>query len=345
MKILQKAAQAVLQKAVENAPDALIPGGMPDPLVDEPHALIGAPVPRVDGAVKVRGAAPFAAEFALDAMTYAALVHSTIAKGRIATLDTAAAQAAPGVVLVMTHRNAPPLQPVPMFLSQPKAAGGDNLPVFQDDRVHWNGQPVAVVLAETQEQADHAKSLVRVTYHAEEAVTSLAAAKARGTEDTLFQGEPLNVAIGDAEAALAASPHRVDAQYRTPRLNHNAIELHAATVAWHGDELRVHDATQAVAHTAWSLGQVFGIRQSQVHVTSPFVGGRLRRQGAVAAPGAGRRRGETGGPAGAHRAAPRGGVPDGRRPHVDRAARGAWRRRRRPPHGADPYRHGRDDGQ
>ncbi|MUI15943.1 molybdopterin-dependent oxidoreductase [Massilia dura] len=262
-----------MQKAVEAAPDAFIPGGMPDPLAGEAHELIGAPVSRVDGARKVRGEAPFAAEFALDAMTYAALVHSTIPKGRIATLDTAAAEAAPGVVLVMTHRNAPPMKPVPMFLSKPKAAGGDNLPVFQDDTVHWNGQPVALVLAETQEQADHARSLVRVAYHEEPAVTSLAEAMARGTEDAVFQGEPLNVEIGDAEAALAAAPHRVDAVYRTPRLNHNAIELHAATVAWHGNELRIHDATQAVAHTAWSLAQVFGLRESQVHVTSPFVGG------------------------------------------------------------------------
>ncbi|GGX94745.1 xanthine dehydrogenase family protein molybdopterin-binding subunit [Pseudoduganella dura] len=273
MNFLQKAVQAAMQKAVEAAPDAFIPGGMPDPLAGEAHELIGAPVSRVDGARKVRGEAPFAAEFALDAMTYAALVHSTIPKGRIATLDTAAAEAAPGVVLVMTHRNAPPMKPVPMFLSKPKAAGGDNLPVFQDDTVHWNGQPVALVLAETQEQADHARSLVRVAYHEEPAVTSLAEAMARGTEDAVFQGEPLNVEIGDAEAALAAAPHRVDAVYRTPRLNHNAIELHAATVAWHGNELRIHDATQAVAHTAWSLAQVFGLRESQVHVTSPFVGG------------------------------------------------------------------------
>ncbi|TWI49908.1 xanthine dehydrogenase YagR molybdenum-binding subunit [Pseudoduganella flava] len=273
MSILQKAVQGAMQKAVELAPDALIPGGVPDPLIGEKHELIGAPVSRVDGALKVKGAAPFAAEFPLEAMTYAALVYSTIPKGRIATLDTTEAERAPGVVLVMTHRNAPRMKAVPMFLSQPKAAGGDSLPVFQDDTVHWNGQPVALVLAETQEQADHAKSLVRITYDEESAVTSLAAAKARGAEPTAFQGEPQHVASGDAQAALAASPYRVDAVYHTPMLNHNAIELHAATVAWHGDELRIHDATQAVAHAAWSLAQVFGLKEEQVRVTSPFVGG------------------------------------------------------------------------
>jgi xanthine dehydrogenase YagR molybdenum-binding subunit len=83
----------------------------------------------------------------------------------------------------------------------------------------------------------------------------------------------LNVEIGDAEAALAAAPHKVSATYRTPRHNHNAIEPHAATVAWNGDALRVHDASQAVAHTAWSLAQVFDIDEKRVHVTSPYVGG------------------------------------------------------------------------
>ncbi|WP_338762847.1 xanthine dehydrogenase family protein molybdopterin-binding subunit [Massilia sp. METH4] len=273
MNIVQKAVQTAMQKAVELAPDALIPGGTPDPLIDAGHELIGAPVPRVDGTVKVRGAAPFAAEFALDRMAYAALVYSTIAKGRIATLDTAAAQAAPGVVLVMTYKNAPRMNPVPMIFTKPKAAHPDDLPVFQDDGVHWNGQPVALVLAETQEQADHAKSLVRVTYHEEPGVTSLAEAKANGLEDTSFQGEPQHVEIGDAEAALAASAYRTDAVYHTPRLNHNAIELHGVTVAWHGDELRLHDASQAVTNTAWSLAQAFGIEEKQVHVTSPFVGG------------------------------------------------------------------------
>jgi xanthine dehydrogenase YagR molybdenum-binding subunit len=89
----------------------------------------------------------------------------------------------------------------------------------------------------------------------------------------VFQGEPLKLEIGHAEAALAAAPHRIDVTYRTPRHNHNPIELHAVTVAWHGDDLVVHDGSQAVAHTAWSLAQMFGIDEKQVHVTSPYVGG------------------------------------------------------------------------
>jgi xanthine dehydrogenase YagR molybdenum-binding subunit len=269
---IKEAAQAVVKKAVQIAPDAWMPGATPDPLIREKHGLVGTPVSRLDGPQKVSGAARFAAEFPLERMVYAALKYSTIAKGRIIELDTSAAVAAPGVVLVMTHENAPRMKPAPAFMSSAKAAGGDDLPIMQDAEIYWNGQPVAVVLAETQEQADYAKSLIRVAYETEPSVTVFETAKA-DAEPGVFQGEPLLLEIGDAEAALAAAPHRVDAVYRTPRHTHNPIELHAATVAWDGDHLMVHDASQCVTHVAWSLAQVFGLEEEQVHVTSPYVGG------------------------------------------------------------------------
>jgi xanthine dehydrogenase YagR molybdenum-binding subunit len=237
------------------------------------HGLIGAPVSRIDGPLKVQGKAKFAAEFPLEGMVYAALTFSTVARGRITSCDTSEAEAAPGVVLVMTYRNAPRMQPMPLFMTAEKAAGGDDLPIMQDDRIHWNGQPIAVVLAETQEQADYARSLIRVTYAVTEAITSFEMAKERGTEPGLFMGQPLKAEIGDAEGALAAAAFKIDTAYYTPRHSHNPIEPHATTVAWHGDQLVVHDASQAVAHTAWSLAIVFGLDEKQVHVTSPYVGG------------------------------------------------------------------------
>ena len=273
MSILKDAATAVMKKAVAHAPDAWMPGGQPDPLIERKHGLVGAPISRLDGPLKVQGQARFAAEFPMAGMAYAALVYGTIAKGRIAGLDTQAAEAAPGVVLVMTHETAPRMKAMPLFGSNGKAAGGDDLPVMQDDRIHWNGQPIALVLAETQEQADHAASLVQATYTSEPATTSFAAAKAQGTKTGSFQNEPLKLEIGDAEAALAAAPHKIDATYTTPRHNHNAIELHAATLAWKDDELTIHDASQGVAHMAWSMAQIFGMKEEQVHVTSPYVGG------------------------------------------------------------------------
>jgi xanthine dehydrogenase YagR molybdenum-binding subunit len=271
---IKEAIQAVMKKAIALAPGSFIPGGQPDPLIRHKHGLIGASVSRIDGPLKVAGRATFAAEFPVEGMTYAALQYSTIARGRIVAIETAAAEAAPGVVLVMTYKNAPRLKPMPAFMTKPKAAGGDDVPIMQDDQIHWNGQPVALVLAETQEQADHAQSLIRVTTEAgSDGATSLEAAKAKGTETGLFQGEPLKVEIKDAEAMLAKAPHKVDLRYTTPRHNHNPIELHAATLFWEGDRLRIHDTTQAVAHEAWTVAQVFGIDEKQVHVTSPYVGG------------------------------------------------------------------------
>ena len=268
---VQVVAMAVMEKVVEHAPDALMPGGTPDPLIAAP-GIVGQSVSRLDGPQKVTGGAPFSAEFRMDGMVFAALAYSTIAKGRIAALDTAEAERAPGVVLVMSHLNAPKMKPPPLFMSAAKAASGDSLPVMQDDRVAWNGQPIAIVLAETQEQADHAKSLIRVRYDHDRASTVFDEAK-KHTHDGVFQGKPLRQEIGDAEAALASAPVRIDVTYGTPRHSHNAIELHAATLAWQGDDLVVHDSSQGVQHVAWSLAQVFGLQEEQVHVTSPFVGG------------------------------------------------------------------------
>jgi xanthine dehydrogenase YagR molybdenum-binding subunit len=272
-KKVQGAAMAAMQKAVELAPDSWVPGGKPDPLIREEHDHIGKPVSRIDGPLKVKGAAPFAAEVRIDRMVYAALAYSTIAKGRITVIDTTAADAAPGVVLVMTHRNAPILQPPPLFLTDPKAAAGENSPVMQNDRVYWNGQPIAIAIAETQEQADHAASLIRATYEAEPAATVFDEAKTLARVPDNVLGQPAELKIGDAEAALAAAPYKIDATYRTPLYNHNTMEPHAATLTWKGDELTIHDSTQGVANVAWSLAQVFGIKESQVHVTSPYVGG------------------------------------------------------------------------
>ncbi len=279
----KQAAQGLMQSAMEKlvplAPDSWIPGGIPDPLIARKHGLIGTPVSRLDGALKVQGEARFAAEFRFDDMVYAALAYATIPRGRIAAIDRAAADAAPGVVLVMTHENAPRMQTPGVFGSSPTAVGPADLPIFQDDRIHWNGQPIACVLAETQEQADHAASLLRFTYAEEPSTTSLAGAKENGIEPGLFMGQPLLNAVGDAEAALAAAPHKVDHVYRTPRHNHNPIEPHAATIAWVDDRLVIHDASQMVTQQAQTIGEVFGLEPGQTRLTSPYVGGGFGSKG------------------------------------------------------------------
>ncbi|WP_419808069.1 xanthine dehydrogenase family protein molybdopterin-binding subunit [Sphingomonas sp.] len=270
---VQGAVQDVMKKALALAPDSWMPGGVPDPLIEHKHGLIGAQVSRIDGPLKVAGGARFAAEFPMTGMLYAAVAWSTIARGRIDVIDVAAAEAAPGVRLVMTHLNAPKMKPLPIFGSESRAVGPDGLAIMQDARIHWNGQAVAVVLADTQEQADHAKSLLRVTYLEDEAFTNLAQATARGCDPAMFQGEPLKRKKGDAEAAFDAAPVKVDRHYSTPRHNHSPIELHGVTLAWEGDTLRIHDASQAVVQSAWTMAQVFDLEPEQVHVSSPYVGG------------------------------------------------------------------------
>jgi xanthine dehydrogenase YagR molybdenum-binding subunit len=262
-----------LQTAVGLVPNGSIPGRQPDPLIHHKNGLIGAPVSRLDGSFKVKGEARFAAEFPLEGMAYAALAYSTVPKGRVATLDTGAAEAAPGVVLVMTYRNAPRMKAPPLLGSAPKAAGQSDLPIMQDDRIHWNGQPIALVLAETQEQADHASSLIRATYATERAMTTFEDAKSHARLPETLLGQPSQLELGRAEAALAGASYKADLIFHTPRYNHNPIELHAATVIWEGDRLILHDQTRLVKQAAWTLSQIFGLEEEQVHILSPYVGG------------------------------------------------------------------------
>ena len=267
------AIQKVMETVVRHLPDSLVPGAKPDPLAGASRVL-GRPIPRVDGPRKVTGAARFSAEVTREGMTYAALVGSTIARGRIVEIDVAEAERAAGVVLVMTYRNAPRLRPPPMGMIDQRSASTSNLPVMQDASIHWNGEPVAVILAERQEQADHAATLVRVTYEAEEAQVDFGAAKAGAKPPPTILGEPAEVEIGHAEAALKDAACVVDRTYRTPRHHHSAIELHAATVAWEADgSLTLDTASQMINATIYTLGQVFGLADDQIRVRAPFVGG------------------------------------------------------------------------
>jgi xanthine dehydrogenase YagR molybdenum-binding subunit len=243
-----------------------------DPLLRK-HGSLGQSVSRIEGPMKVQGKTHFAAEFPYDNMSYAAIAFSTVARGRITELNVGAAEAAPGVILVMTYKNAPRMRAPSLMMSSPTAAGASNLPVMQNDEIHWNGQPIALILAETQEQADYAASLIEATYELLPAVTSFDEAKKTPRQLENLLGQPPYMEIGDAETALANSEVKVDLVYRTPRHNHNAIELHAATVVWNDSELRVHDASQLLDLTTGQLADIFGIDVSNVHVTSPYVGG------------------------------------------------------------------------
>jgi len=254
-------------------PAQWLPGGTPDPLIGR-RGEVGRQASRLDGEIKVQGRARFSAEVALEKLCYATLVHGAITRGRITNLDTDAAEAAPGVLLVLTHRNMPRVaSPSLISMTDPTATGNSSLPILQDDQVHYNGQVVAAVVAETQEQADHAASLIAIDYVAEAAETRFENAKAGARVIPSLLIERDHLSFGRAERELARAPHQVDNLYRTQWQNHNAIELHALTVAWAGDELTVHDTTQMIAAEAATLAKLFGLKREQVRVLSPFVGG------------------------------------------------------------------------
>ncbi|MEP9349329.1 xanthine dehydrogenase family protein molybdopterin-binding subunit [Xanthobacter sp. KR7-225] len=254
-------------------PAQWLPGGTPDPLIER-RAAIGRQASRLDGPLKVDGAARFAAEVAMAHLSYAALVHSPITRGRITRLDTAAAEQAPGVILVMTHKNMPRLGTVPLIgVTDLTAVGNSALPILQDGEIRYNGQVVALVLAETQQQADHAAALIDLDYAAAPAKTRFEDGKADARTPASILIDKNHLSVGNAARELAEAPHSVDQVYRTPGQNHNAIELHAVTVAWQGDALLVHDTTQMVAPSANALAKLFGLKKEQVRVVSPFVGG------------------------------------------------------------------------
>ena len=269
--------QNVLVGSVRTAlgwvPAQWLPGGTPDPLIGR-RGEVGRQSPRLDGEVKVQGQARFSAEVAMEDLCYAALVHSTITRGRILRLDAAAAEAAPGVLLVVTHRNMPRVaSPSLISMTDPTATGNSSLPILQDDEVHYNGQVVAAVVADTQEQADYAASLIAIDYEAAPAQVRFEDAKAASRVIPSLLIERNHLSLGRAERELARASHKVDNLYRTQWQNHNAIELHALTVAWGHDDLTVHDTTQMIAPEAATLAKLFGLKREQVRVLSPFVGG------------------------------------------------------------------------
>ena len=268
MSIIETAQKAVIGTVARLLPDAPV-----DPLIRQKHGSLGGSTTRRDGPRKVGGQARFAAEVALDNLTYAALAYAGIARGTMTRLHTAAAEAAPGVVLVLTHHNAPTLAPPAVFLSDPRAAGNSSLPIMQDASIHWNGEPIALVLAETQEQAAHAASLIAVEYEQEPARLDFAEALTRSRTPSSVLGEPATITVGDAEAALAGAAFKVDNTFHTPHHSHAAIEPHACTVAWEGDRLTVHDTTQMLYQERWTLAGIFGIPEDDIRILSPYVGG------------------------------------------------------------------------
>jgi len=224
---------------------------------------IGKETSRVDGFAKVTGKAKYAAEFQVPHVAYGFIVTGTIAKGTIKEIDTREAEAARGVIRVFTHLNAPKLK-------QNAAEPDPSFQALQSAKIVFNAQPVALVVAETYEQARYAARLVKVSYIAEKHQTDTEAV--RGSSRVPAQGSPRNTR-GNPEAAMGAAPVKVDAEYRIPIEHHNPMEPHAAIAVWQGEMLTIFDKTQEVYGVRKHLASSFGVPENNITVISPFVGG------------------------------------------------------------------------
>jgi xanthine dehydrogenase YagR molybdenum-binding subunit len=227
---------------------------------------------RVDGKAKVTGKAQYAYEYNIPNLCYGVIVGSTIAKGTITALDTKSAERAPGVLSVISHLNIPKL---PGY-EPPKDA--DTLPPirkgfkpFENNMVRFNGQPIALVVADTFERAVYAASLVKAQYQKEEHHTDL-------REETK-NGKPLegnsyrDYVRGEADAWKNA-PVKIEAEYEMPYEVHLPMEMHGLTAVWEGnDKVTVYEKTQTLSGTQGSIARIFGIPPANVHVISQYVGG------------------------------------------------------------------------
>jgi xanthine dehydrogenase YagR molybdenum-binding subunit len=237
---------------------------------------IGRDVRRVDGPAKVRGCARYSGEIALPDLAYAEIVGAEIASGRVISIDTSAAERAAGVDGIMTHRNTPKVnQPplVPSLMGGP--APGETFFPMQDETVHYAGQPVAVVVADTLERAQYAASLVQVSYAETPSVTTIG--QGRGDAyipEKIFGGFiPGQVRRGDADQALAAADVRVDAAFSFAANHHNPLEMLTTTAAWDGDQLTLYDSCQGIKAVQLTVAALLGMSLSKVRVLTQFVGG------------------------------------------------------------------------
>ncbi|RFZ85726.1 xanthine dehydrogenase family protein molybdopterin-binding subunit [Mucilaginibacter terrenus] len=224
---------------------------------------------RVDGRAKVTGAAKYSAEHKLPGMVYAVLVMSTITKGTIASIESKAAEKAPGVLAVLSHLNAPkvPGHQKAKNPAKPEVKSGP-LRVFNDNKILYNGHPVAMVVADTFERAQYGASLVKVTYD-KEAHQTKPPAELKGKAPWGGKDD-----IRGTEDAWQSAPVKLEAEYIIPTEVHNPMELHAIIARWDApDKLTVWDKTQGAIATRDDIAKAFNLKKEDVQVNSKFVGG------------------------------------------------------------------------
>src|SRR5436309_11459366 len=235
---------------------------------------IGRGVPRVDGALKVSGKAQYTSDFHFPGLLYAVPVEATIANGKLLKLDTAAAEKMTGVRAIFHRAN---IGKIARSVLGPGFEGiiDERRPPFEDDVIRYYGQYIALAVADTFESAKAAADAVRVTYDKEKpnVETHLEAEDDPDSVATTFgMRNRLDSQRGDADAAFASAPVKLDQTYVTPAETHNPLELHATTAIWDGSTLTLYESSQGVVNLRGVLAQMFGLPKENVRVITKFVG-------------------------------------------------------------------------
>lgn len=235
----------------------------PTPL-DRPGGLLGHPLDRVDGPFKVTGRATYAYEYRNPAEpAYGFAVVSSIGKGRIRAIDTSAAEKSPGVLLVLTHLNAP----------KQGARTSGAVPQLADDRVLFQGQPVALVVAGSFEEARAAAYLVKPSYAIEPGSHDLEASRATASVPKPRNGSSPDTNKGDVEAAFAIAPVKIDVTYTTPPQAHAMMEPHATIAEWVGDRLTLYTANQMLPRGVDTVSATLLLPKDNIRLVSRYIGG------------------------------------------------------------------------
>jgi xanthine dehydrogenase YagR molybdenum-binding subunit len=244
---------------------------------------IGRPLDRKDGRQKVTGRADYTADIRLDNLAYAAIAGSEIAKGRVVSVNTAAAEAVSGVLAVLTAGSMPRLTEAAALINQSglsgSAAAGQTFLPMQSGVIHYSGQPIAVVIAETSETARQAASLVTAHYEREPPAADLETGRQQTFTPVSGWPEPVEATRGDAGAGLAAAAVRVEEVYHTALQHHVALEPHASVAAWDGDHLTLYEATTWVQGIQKTVAIWFGLPEQNIRVVQQFVGGSFGSKG------------------------------------------------------------------
>src|ERR1700743_1632943 len=228
------------------------------------HGVVGKPIDRVDGRLKVTGGARYAYEMQQKNVLYCFVVEASIGKGMIRAIDTRAAEKAPGVVLVLTHQNAP---------AQGTGNHREAHPVLTGTRVTRYGEPVAFVVAESFEEARAAAYLVDVKYDRSAGKYALRSNLAEARIPRPKGGQPADSAVGDFAGAFASAPVQLDVTYTTPLQTHAMMEPHATLAAWDGDKLILHTANQMLNQGQQAIATTLKIPVENIRLVSPYIGG------------------------------------------------------------------------